>query len=140
MIPEPNQYLSFLMGAAAIGDDDLTGIGVEILQGAGSAARDLLVPQGALTRYSALVREHLAPGFWNEIVGREQIRFLFKLPDGTVRDLVLSPATSPEIARLCSTLNDDPIEQTRDVPAYLAGNPLYRDLVTEFHSSGSVAR
>ena len=140
MIPEPHQYVSFLMGAAAIADADLTGIGVTILQGAGSGARDLLVPASGLARYAALVREGLAPGFWNEIVGREQIRFLFKLPDGTVRDLVLSPQTTPEIARLCSALNGDPIEQTSEVPRYLAGNPLYRDVVAEFHSSRTQVR
>jgi hypothetical protein len=140
MIPEPNQCVSFLMGAAAIADGDLTGIGVTILQGAGSGARDLLVPADALARYSALVRERLDPGFWNEIVGREQILFIVKLPDGAVRELALSPQTSPEIARLCSTLNGDPIEQTSDVPRYLAGNPLYRDVITAFHSAGSAGR
>ena len=140
MIPEPNQCVSFLTGAAAIADADLTGIGVTILQGAGSGARDLLVPASALAQYSALVRERLDPGFWNEIVGREQILFIVKLPDGTVRDLALSPQTSPEIARLCSALNGDPIEQTSDVPRYLAGNPLYRDVIRAFHASGSAVR
>ena len=37
MIPEPHEHLSFLMSATAISDNELTDLGVKILQGAGSA-------------------------------------------------------------------------------------------------------
>ena len=44
MIPTPNERLSFLMGADAITDDDLTDVGVKILKRHWAAARELLVP------------------------------------------------------------------------------------------------
>jgi len=134
VIPEPHEYLSFLMGAAAITDADLTERGVTILERHGAAARGLLIKAVSLPAYSALLREKLSPGFWNEIVGRQEILFIFKLADGTLRQLAYSEATSSQIARLCSTLNDDPIETTSDVPRYLAGNPLYRDLIAAFYA------
>jgi hypothetical protein len=140
VIPGPHRYVSFLKGLPAITDGDLTGIGVTILREHGSVGRDLLVPASSLVRYSALVRERLRPGSMNEIVGREQILFIVKLPDGAVRDLVLDEGTAPEIARLCSALNDDVIEATSDVPRYLARNPLYREVTAAFHVSGPEPR
>jgi hypothetical protein len=129
VIPEPDEYLSFLMGVDAITDADLTDVGVTILERYGAAARGLLVPAASLPRYTALVRDGLIPGFWNEIVGHQEILFIFKLADGAVREIAHSEGTSPEIAQLCSLLNGDPIEKTSDVPRYLAGNPLYRELI-----------
>jgi len=89
----------------------------------------------SLSLYSALVRERLSAGFWNEIVGRQKILFIFKLPDGTVREVMLSEATSSEIAELCSSLNGDPIEQTSNLPRYLSGNPFYGELIAAFYAS-----
>lgn len=134
MIPEPHDYLSFLMGADAISDRELTELGAKILKGANTPFRGLLVPGGSLPAYKALVREKLAPGFWNDILGRQEILFIFKLKDGSVRELVLSDATRPEIARLCSSLNNDPIEKTSDMPLYLAGNPFYCEAIEAFYS------
>lgn len=134
MIPDPHEYLSFLMGVEAITDADLTTMGVTILERHGSAARGLLVPAASLPRYSALVRERLKRGFWNEIVGDQEILFIFKLADGTLREIAFSEASSSQIAQLCSSLNGDPIEKTSDVPRYLAGNPLYRELIAASHA------
>ena len=125
------------MGADAITDDELTNLGVKILERYGSAARGLLVPAASLSLYSALVRERLSAGFWNEIVGSQQILFIFKLPDGTVSEVALSEATSSEIAQLCSSLNGDPIEKTSDLPRYLSGNLLYGELIAAFYASES---
>ena len=133
MIPEPHEYLSFLMGVAAITDAELTGLGVTILERHGAAARGLLVPAASLPGYSAMVGEKLRPGFWNEVVGQQEIFFIFKLADGTLLRIAYSEATSSQIAGVCSSLNHDPIETTSDVPRYLAGNPLYRDLIAAFH-------
>jgi len=133
VIPEPHEYLSFLMGVAAITDADLTGLGVTILERHGAAARGLLVPAASLPGYSAMVGEKLRPGFWNEVVGQREIFFTFKPQDGALIRIAYSQATSSQIAGLCSALNGDPIETTSDVPRYLAGNPLYRDLITAFH-------
>jgi hypothetical protein len=137
VIPEAHEHLSFLMGADAITDDALTNLGVKILERYGSASRGLLVPAASLSLYSALVRERLSAGFWNEIVGRQQILFIFKLPDGTVREVAVSEATSSEIAQLCSSLNGDPIVKTSDLPRYLSGNPLHEELIAAFYASES---
>lgn len=140
MIPEPSEYLSFLMGVDAITDDNLTDIGVTILEQHGSAARELLVPSASLASYTPLVRERLRPGFWNEIVGFEEILFTFKLADGTVVELALSESTAPQIAQLCSALNGDALEKTSDVLGYLAENSLYRDLISARHGATSRGR
>ena len=78
MIPEQHDYLSFLMGADAISDHELTDLGVKILKGASTPFRGLLVPGGSLPTYKALIREKLTPGFWNEILGRHEILFIFR--------------------------------------------------------------
>lgn len=67
MIPEPQDYLSFLMGAESIADDELTGLGITILKGTRTSSRQLLIPGSSLPAYKALVRERLALGYWNEI-------------------------------------------------------------------------
>ena len=136
MIPEPHEYLSFLMGVDANTDADLTDLGVTILERHGAAARGLLVPAASLPGYEAMVGERLRPGFWNEVVGQREIFFIFKLEDGVLSRVAYSEATSSQIARMCSSLNGDPIETTSDVPRYLAGNPLYRDLIAAFHTGG----
>ena len=135
MLPEANDYLSLLMGAEAISDKEITDLGATILKGAGTPFRGLLVPAGSLPAYKALIREKLTPGFWNDILGRHEILFIFKLKDGSVRELAFSEATRPEIARLCSLLNNDPIEKTSDMPRYLAGNTFYRELIEAFHAT-----
>jgi hypothetical protein len=133
MIPEPHEYLSFLMGADAIADHELTNLGIKIPKGAGSPFRGLLIPERSLSAYRALVREKITPGFWNDIIGRQEILFIFKLADSTIRELTLSEATRSEVAHLCSSLNKDPIEKTSDMPQYLAGNAFYRELIEAFH-------
>jgi hypothetical protein len=124
------------MGAGAIADHELTRIEVRILRGAGSAFRSVLIPQGSLSAYKKLIREKLTPGFWNDLLGRQEILFIFKLADGTIRELTLSEATRSEIAHLCTSLNQDPIEKTSDVARYLAGSPFYRESIEAFHSQG----
>lgn len=133
MVLGPEDYLSILMGADGISDSELTDLGVQILEGVGTRLRKLLIPGGSLPAYKALVRERLAPGYWNEMVGRQEILFIFKLEDGTVKELALSEATRPEIARLCSLLNEEPLEKTSDVLRYLAGSAFYRDVIEAFH-------
>ena len=95
MIPGPEDYLSILLGADGISDSELTDLGVEILEGAGTRLRKLLIPGGSVPAYKALVRERLTPGYWNEIVGRQEILFIFKLEDGTVKERALSRSDPP---------------------------------------------
>ena len=132
MIPEDNEYLSLLMGARGISDVDLESLGIEILQRFGPD-RGLRVPGNRVTRYKQLVRKRMTPGFWNDLVGRDAIYFLFKLADGTVKEFTLSEGNKDEIAVLCSALNGDPIEKTRDLLRYFASNPFYRDAMVAFH-------
>jgi len=137
VIPALNEYLSFLMGVDTITDDDLTDIGVKILKRHGAAGRELLVPSASLSSYTTLVRERLSPEFWNEIVGSQEILFIFKLADSTVVELEFSESTAPQIAQLCSSLNGDALEKTSDVAGYLAENSLYRDLIAAGHTARS---
>jgi hypothetical protein len=137
VIPDLNEYLSFLMGVDAITDANLTDVGVKILKRHGADARELLVPSASLPSYTTLVRERLSPGFWNEIVGSQEILFIFKLPDRTVVELALSESTAPQIAQLCSSLNGDALGRTSNVLGYLAENSLYRDLIAAGHAARS---
>jgi len=133
VIPAPNEYLSFLMGAPAISDQALSRLGIEIVERFGSGIRGLLIPGANLQAYRDLVRNKIEPGFWNDIVGRTEIFFLFKLSDGTFKELTYSVENREEIGLLCTELNKDPIEKTSDVPRYLAENPFYRQLMVTFH-------
>ncbi len=95
----------------------------------------LLIPGLRLSAYKALIRERMKRGFWNEMVGRDEMIFLFKLSDGTLKEMHYSEKTRDEIARLCTDLNKDPIERTSDMPRYLAGNPFYREVAIRFHGA-----
>ena len=135
MIPESNEYLSFLMAAPDISDGELNRCGIKVVETFGSGIRGLLIPGHRLSAYKALIRERMKRGFWNEMVGRDEMFFLFKLSDGTLKELCYSAETRDEIARLCTELNKDPIERTSDMPRYLAGNPFYREVARRFHGA-----
>ncbi len=135
MISGPDEYLSFLMAAPDISDDELHGLGVRIVETVGPQIRGLLIPSQSLPEYKSLIRERLKRGFWSEMVGREEMHFLFKLSDGMLKELRYSAETRDEIAGLCTELNDDPIEETSDMPRYLAGNPFYRDVAVQFYGA-----
>lgn len=135
MIPEAHEYLSFLMGAAAISEGELDNLGIKVVQGAGSPYCGLLIPGRSRAAYQVLVREKIDPGFWNDIVGCEEIFFVFKLADGRVEEFIYSEANREQIARQCTALNGDPIEKTSNLSRYLAGNPFYRELMVAFHNA-----
>ncbi len=135
MIPGPHEYLSFLMAAPGISDEELGLTGIEVVEAFSSGTRGLLIPGHRLPAYRALVREKLKRGFWNEMVGRDEMVFLFKLQDGTLEEFRYSAETRDEIARLCTELNKDPIERTSDMPNYLAGNPFYREVAVQFYAA-----
>ena len=133
MIPGEHEYLSFLMGGSAISDRELQVLGVKILEGRGSDVRKLLIPESSLDGYKELVRQKLQPGYWNDIVGRTTVVFLFRMRDKTVSELVYSPGNRQEISRLCSKMNGEPLEKTGDILRYLAANSFYRDAMVECH-------
>ena len=119
------------MGALTVSDEQLRATGVEILESIGSDIRGLRIPEIALESYMDLVRSKLQPGFWNEVVGRTTVIFIFKMNDRTVKQLVYSPDSREEISRLCSEMNDDPIEKTSNPLRYLASNGFYRETMVE---------
>ena len=121
------------MGASAISDEDLRALGIEIIERFEDDIRGLQIPNKSLELYKKLITEKLQSGFWNEIIGRTQILFIFKLIDGTIRELTYSPETKSEIAQLCSLLNDDPIEKTSDLLRYIASNKFYREAMMEWY-------
>ena len=129
MIPQPGEYLSFLMGAPGLSERELEAAGVKVLHRFAPDLLGLLVDSTCLSAYKELVRERPRPGFWNDLVAQERVLFLFKLADGTVKEFTLSEDNCAEISRLCSRLNGDPLEQTSDLPAYLAANPFYREVM-----------
>lgn len=67
MIPASDEYLSVLMGAAAISDGELTQLGIRIVQGAGSAFRGLLGPVAAPRLVFASGSNALAAGSSSEL-------------------------------------------------------------------------
>ena len=71
-------YLSYLMGATAIQDQELEAFNIEIIEKTGDSSRKLKIPQEHLSEYIKLVKTKLTGGFWNEIVGNDRIKFLFK--------------------------------------------------------------
>jgi len=122
-------YLSFLMGAKTITDNELKNIGIEIIGIAGSGARKLKIPVPKLAAYEQLIVEKLDNGIWNDIVSDNKIVFIFKFKDGAIKKLILSPDNQVEIARLCHEFNNDPIEKTSDILKYLSENSFYAEVV-----------
>jgi len=131
-------YLSYLMGAPRLTDEELLALGAEIVQ-RGKTVRCLRVPAAAVDEYLRLVAEKLEPTYWNEVVGPRDIRFVFKLEDGSVRLLPLGPDTEAEIGALCAALNNEPPEKTKDVLRYLASNRFYRDALAEWYGVDAAA-
>ena len=128
-------HLSYLMGADRISVDELEGIGVVIVEEESDGSRKLEIPDKTISAYEKLVKEKLTPGFWNEMIGPEQIRFIFKLRDGSVKEMVLSQDTEREIDALCADLNHEPPGKTANVYKYLSENDFYRNLMLEHYSS-----
>lgn len=120
-------YRSYLMGALKISNDELTTLAITVKHIKDSTSRKLFVPKQSLELYKNLIRERLDNGFWNDIVGTDLIYFIFKMSDGTLIEYTYSEENRIAIAKLCTQLNNDPIEKTSDVLAYLAENKFYTD-------------
>ncbi len=79
-----------------------------------------------IDRYVELLREHLAPGNWNEIVGA---RWLFVFDDETLE--LGSVGEDREILARCKAIYP-PVENNRTAMEMLSGLPFYRDVL--FHA------
>ncbi len=117
------------MGASQIADSELTSLSVKIVEVTGSGSRKLQIEDEILEQYLDLVRAELDPGFWNEVVGTEQITFVFKHKDGIVEEYDYSEEMRMEIAKLCTEFNGDPLDKTSNLLAYLAKNEFYTEMI-----------
>lgn len=125
--------LSYLMGAEQITDEELTELGITIV-GKGGHSRMLKIPEEAITGYIELIRTKLTNGFWNEIIGANEILFIFKLSDGAIKEYALSPANEREIDKFCAELNNEPPGKTGNVYKYISENDFYHDFMLEHYA------
>lgn len=121
------------MGADKIQDEHLESIGVQILEKDPDGDRKLKIFPESLPRYRDLIKEQLNLGYWNEVVGENEIIFIFKSKDGSIKEYNLTPENEAEIAALCSQFNGDSLEKTSNVYKYISGNSLYKDFMNEHY-------
>src|SRR3989344_1225425 len=128
-------YLSFLMGGKNILDQQLMDLDIEIVEKDSDGDRKLRIPPENLDKYLELIKTGLTPGFWNEVVGAEEIIFIFKFKDGTIKEYELSLDNEMEIDRLCAEFNNEPSEKTQNVYKYLSENKFYHDFMKEHYAN-----
>ena len=126
-------YLSYLMGAENIEEDDLTRLGVDVIGKTDSGSFKLEISEKVLPGYITCIKEKLSNGFWNEIVGPDSIIFIFKFKDGRIEEYMLYDANEEKIAKLCSEFSGDSEEITKNVYKYIAGNDFYSDMMNQYH-------
>ena len=123
------------MGAEEIQDKELEDLNIEIVGKTETGSRKLKIPQEHLLGYIELVKNKLTKGFWNEIIGSEEIIFIFKFKDETIKEYKLSIENEPEIDKLCAEFNNEPPEKTANVYKYLSENDFYHDFILEHYSN-----
>lgn len=129
---------SYLMGAIQIQDADLVKLDITIEHVESSTSRMLSIPYSSLEQYKRLIREKLNNGFWTDIVGTNLIYFIFQMRDGCLIEYTYNEKNRLAIAKLCTTLNKDPLEKTTNVLAYLAENTFYTEEIAQYkkHTPG----
>ena len=126
---EPEKFRSYLMGADDIGDDDLSALGIEIVEKQAGGSRKILIPKNAKADYEKLITNKLTPGFWNEYVG-DKIVFIFKFKTGEVKRFELGLDNSDEIDRLAAEFVGEDWGNKKSVWKWLATEvEFYRDLI-----------
>ncbi|MEK6847675.1 MAG: leucine--tRNA ligase [Nanoarchaeota archaeon] len=118
---------SYLMGAFKITDNDLTRLGIKIIEKTKSGSRKIEIPKDNLKEYEKLIVNKLDNGFWNEYIG-EEIVFLFKHKDGKVERIVLDRKTEERIDKLAAEFNGEKWNKS-NVWKWLAENDFYTDLI-----------
>ena len=126
-------YLSYLMGSDKISDQDLTNLGIEIVEKTDSGSKKLKIPSEKIEGYKNLIREKITAGFWNEFLDENNIHFIFKFQNGEVKEYVLSPENEQEIDKICAELNNEPPEKTMNVYKYISDNDFYHDFMMEHY-------
>lgn len=126
--------LSYLMGAENIQDKELENIGVKIEGRTPEGDRMLKISEKELAKYIELIKTKLANGFWNEIIGANEIIFIFKFKDGSIKEYKLSPDNEQEIDKLCAEFNNELSDKTANVYKYISENKFYHDFMTKHYS------
>lgn len=119
------------MGADKISDKELTDLKIVIQEIKESGSRKLKIPVSSIEPYKNLVSTKLNNGFWNEIIGNNEIFFIFKFKDGTVKQYILDVLNEHEIDKLCAEFNNEPADKTANVYKYLSENDFYHDIMIE---------
>ncbi|MFH1404808.1 MAG: hypothetical protein ABIH21_01760 [Patescibacteria group bacterium] len=127
-------YLSYLMGAEEIQDQDLSDLDIEIKETTSKGFRKIVIPENHLEEYFELLVKKMTKGFWNEVIGAEKIIFLFKFEDGSVKRFELSSDNEQEIDNLCAEFNNEPPEKTANVYKYISENDFYHDFMVEHYA------
>lgn len=122
------------MGASGVQDSDLEALDIEITEKDADGDRKLKIPTVNLSAYLSLVKSGLNSGFWNEVIGLEEIIFVFKFKDRTIKEYKLSLETEAEIDKLCAEFNNEPPDKTANVYKYLSENKFYRDFMIEYYA------
>ena len=127
-------YLSYLMGAEKIEDNELETLDIKIEEKDTDGNRSIKIPEEKLSQYIELVKNKLIEGFWNEIIGEKEILFIFKFKDGSIKEYELSPENEQEIDKLCAEFNNEPPDKTANVYKYISDNKFYHDFMIEHYS------
>ena len=122
------------MGGANIQGSQLEVLNIQIKEKDSDGDRKLIIPAKSLAQYIELIKTELTPGFWNEIIGAEEIIFIFKLKDKTIKEYKLSSENEQEIDKLCAELNNEPSDKTANVYKYISENSFYHDFMMEHYA------
>ncbi len=128
-----NFYLSYLMGADNITDKDITDLGITVEEKINKDRRTLIIPKEKISQYINLVKTKLNKGFWNEVVGENEIIFIFKFEDGSIKEYKLSLENEEEISKLCTKFNKEPEGKTRNIYRYISNNKFYHDFMLKYY-------
>ncbi|KKT14774.1 MAG: hypothetical protein UW83_C0012G0005 [Parcubacteria group bacterium GW2011_GWD1_44_9] len=129
-----SHYLSYLMGANQIENQDLTDLGISIEKTMVDGDRTLKIPEEKLSQYIELIKAKLDSGFWNEVIGAEEIIFIFQFKNGSNKEYRLSAENEQEIDKLCAEFNNEPTDKTANVYKYISDNKFYHNFMLEHYA------
>lgn len=129
-----NFYLSYLMGGDDITDEKIKSLNISIEEKNNDGDRSLKIPEEKLSQYIELIKSKLSKGFWNEIIGKSEIIFIFKFSDDSIKKYMLSTENEQEIDKLCAKFNNEPVDKTANVYKYISENKFYHDFMVEHYS------
>ena len=129
-----SHYLSYLMGAHKIENKDLTDLDISIEKTIADGDRTLKIPEEKIRQYIELIKAKLDSGFWNEVIGKKEIIFIFKFKDDSIKEYRLSPKNEQEIDKLCASFNNEPADKTANVYKYISDNKFYHDFMMEHYA------